>query len=308
MKRIDVCLACDDNYSKMAAAVILSALDNKNNDDELVFHILHANLSDAAKEFLRSLGNVELHKVDNSLFEPYFNNGVCKHVSIPTLYRLILPSLLPQIDKIIYLDCDLVVLKSLSPLFDSVSNDDNYIAAACVDYAQKHHYERMNFVKTDDNFYFNAGVILFNLKKMREENTQDKLFNYLKENFEHLSYSDQDVLNAVLFERVKKLPQEFNLLTPNIYFENTQDTTIAHFAGVKPWKVGFYNPYRELYWKYFIQAGADVKKFNQIKFWHKRIMQYFFYIKMYPLFFIKEDRRHNFMRIVKNIPWNFIVG
>lgn len=304
MKKLELCLSTDDNYAKYASTVICSANCNKSDDEELIFHILYSNLTDENIEKLASCGNVIFHKIDNAIFEPYFNNGVCKNVTIPTLYRLMLPSLLPNADRILYLDCDLIVLSSLWELFNVDLNEDQY--AACVkDLGSNEHIKRMGFEFSGDDFYFNAGVCLFNLKKMRHENIQDKMFDYLKQNWQKLSYSDQDVLNAVLYRHVKRMDKKFNFITYNFYFSNDINPVIAHFAGVKPWKVGFYNVYREMFWKYFLMTPfKDDKSQNMMKnsvlFMHNRICQILWYIKMYPLFFLNKSRISDFMRIVRN--------
>lgn len=307
MKKLDICLSTDDNYAKYAAVVIKSAQENKNSDEELVFHILHSHLEHDNMERLKQCGNVIFHKIDNSLFEPYFNNGVCKNVTIPTLYRLMLPSLLPEVNRILYLDCDLIVLDSLSYLFNTELSPAQY--AACVeDMGANLHMARMGFEQKPENFYFNAGVCLLDLEKMRRDNIEKKMFDYLKENYEHLSYSDQDVMNATLLGHVKKMERKYNFITINFYFSNDLHPSIAHFAGVKPWKIGFYNIYREKFWEYFMQTPfADDKKQirtkNMVHFMHNRLCQIFWHIKMYPCFFLKENRRTDLMRIIKNIEY-----
>ena len=309
MKKLELCLSTDDNYAKYAAVVITSATENKAQDEELVFHILYSNLKDENKEKLEKCGNITFHKIDNSLFEPYFNNGVCKNVTIPTLYRLMLPSLLPEVKRVLYLDCDLIVLKSLSEFYYTELKENQY--AACIeDLGAYLHMVRMGFEENEENFYFNAGVCLFNLEKLRENNIEEKFLNYLKTNWKHLSYSDQDVLNAVLLGHVKKMERKYNFLTPNLYFSNDLKPAIAHFAGIKPWKIGFYNIYREKFWEYFMKTPfcSDKKQIrarNRVLFMHKRFLQPLWFIKMYPCFFLKKGRRKDFMRIIADSEYHY---
>ena len=305
MKKLHICLSCDDNYAKYAATVISSIIKNKIVDEQHVFHILYSKLNDDNINKLSNFEGVFFHKIDESLFTPYFNNGVCKNVTIPTLYRLKLPSLLPDVDRILYLDCDLIVLSSLFGLYN-INLLDNQYAAAVPDLGFNLHMDRMGFKNSGDNFYFNAGVCLLDLSKMRRDNIEQKLFEYLIENWQHISYSDQDVMNAVLLGNVKMLDKKYNFITPNFYFLDNSNPVIVHFAGVKPWKSGFYNPYREIFWQYFMQTPfANDKKqiaiMNKIKFLHNKIFQIFYYIKMYPLFFLKKVRINDFMRIIKDV-------
>lgn len=301
MKKINICLSTDDNYAKYVQSVILSVLDNKAPDEEHVFHVLHSNLSDKSIEVL-SRYNVIFHKIDNEIFAPYFNNGACTHITIPTLYRLALPSILPDVDRVLYLDCDLVVLKSLSEFYFTELSDTQY--AACVsDYGNKFHMKRMNIPDNGKNFYFNAGVCLMDLSKMRRDSIEQKLFDYLKSNYKDLLFSDQDVLNTVLSGHTKRMDIKYNFISPNFYFSNDKDVVIAHFAGLKPWRIGFYNKYRVLFWHYYSMTdeGKTVeqqKLRRKIFFMHKWACQIFWYIKMYPFFYLKERRRKDFMRIV----------
>ncbi len=302
MNVMDVCLSTDDNYAKFAQCVIISILENKAPDDELVFHILHAGLNDNSIKAL-SRYNVVFHSVNSADFAPYFNNGgPCKHITLPTLYRLALPSILPDTKRVLYLDCDLIVLKSLGALYNTELSDNQY--AACVpDCGCEYHMQRLNIEDDGENFYFNAGVCLMDLDKIRRDNIEEKSFNYLRENYEKLMFSDQDVLNVVLKGHLKRLDERYNFISPNFYFSNEKDVTIAHFAGIKPWKTGFYNKYRELFWYYFSKTdeGKTLKwKVQKSKtlFMHKQLCQIFWYIKMYPLFMSKGKRRDNFMKII----------
>lgn len=303
MNRINVCLSTDDNYVKYASNVILSALSNKNPDDEYKFYILHSSLSDESKKILESYDGVELCPVDSANYAPYFNNSACPHVALPTLYRLSLPSILSEVDRVLYLDCDLIVLKSLAEFFSTELLENQY--AACVpDSCYKGHMKRMGMEDNGINFYFNAGVCLFDLAKMRRDNIEEKLFDYLKSNFKNLLFSDQDVLNDVLKGRVKQMDEKYNFISPNFYFSNEKDVVIAHFAGIKPWQIGFYNVYRELFWKYLSMTELGKTKELQaqkrkVLFMHRWFCQILWHIKMYPLFFFRKRRLNDFMRIVK---------
>ena len=166
MNRINVCLSTDDNYVKYASNVILSALSNKNPDDEYKFYILHSLLSDESKKILESYDGVELCPVDSANYAPYFNNSACPHVALPTLYRLSLPSILSEVDRVLYLDCDLIVLKSLAEFFSTELLENQY--AACVpDSCYKGHMKRMGMEDNGINFYFNVGISY--MKKRMDE-------------------------------------------------------------------------------------------------------------------------------------------
>ena len=108
MREINVCLACDDNYSKYAGVVIASALANSALKDNLCFYILDGGIKEENKakiNELKSIKNCEINfiSIDESLFEEYKKIKTHSYITIATYYRLKLPSLLPNVKKIIYL-------------------------------------------------------------------------------------------------------------------------------------------------------------------------------------------------------------
>ena len=106
--KINICLSCDNNYAKHAGVVIASILKNAAEADILAFYILDGGISDKNKtelESLKSLRKCEIVfiSIDNDLFIDYLNVKTHAYLSIAAYYRLKLGSLLPYIDKIIYL-------------------------------------------------------------------------------------------------------------------------------------------------------------------------------------------------------------
>ena len=121
--KINVCLACDDNYSKYAGVTIASILVNAAENDELEFYILDGGITQDNKSKLLSLRNIRegainFVKIDNEMFNDYLNIKTHDYIAIPTYYRLKLPTLLPNVSRVIYLDCDVVVNTSLNDLFN----------------------------------------------------------------------------------------------------------------------------------------------------------------------------------------------
>ena len=122
-KTINICLACDDNYSKYAGVVIASALANANEDDNLHIYILDGGITSVHKEEILSLKiikdcEITFVQIDESLFEDYKKVKTHSYISLATYYRLKLTSLLDYIDKIIYFDCDFIINSSLKELFN----------------------------------------------------------------------------------------------------------------------------------------------------------------------------------------------
>lgn len=246
--KINICLACNNNYSKYAGVVIASILSNANSTDDLNIFILDGGISDEQKEKIYSLKsindcNINFIKIDDSLFEDYKKIKTHAYITVATYYRLKLPSLLPNVDKIIYLDCDTIVTSSLIDFFNTDITD--YAIAGVLDISKK-------MLKKNPK-YFNAGVILMNLEFWRKQNLEKFIFNWGKENINNIKLGDQEILNEVLKNEVKIVNDEWNVQSSNFVNRSsyTNSPKIIHFvAKNKPWGGKSYSYHKNLYFKY----------------------------------------------------------
>lgn len=161
--KINICLACDDNYARYAAVVIASILKNAKQNDNLCIYILDGGIEEQNKEKILSLKNIKdceinFVKIDNEMFSEYLAIKTHSYISIPTYYRLKLPTLLPNVEKIIYFDCDIVVNTSLRELF-KVDMGDCVVVGV--------HDLKKSAVKKNST-YVNAGMLMFDIKKWRK--------------------------------------------------------------------------------------------------------------------------------------------
>lgn len=237
VNKINICFSCDDKYAQHLAVTIASILKNKAPDDILDFCILDGGISQVNKNKIMQLSdiadfNLEFVTVDNDLFK---NCPIQEwtHLSLTAYYRLILPELKVFWDKIIYLDCDIVVKTSLKELFNT-DLQDNYLAAV-QDISEKKHSERLLL-----NYYCNSGVIVFNAKKWRENKSSDVIFEWIKENKNKIVLHDQDILNAVFENKILILDKKWNAQIIREYnnetFNTWQNANILHFIHKKkPW-------------------------------------------------------------------------
>ena len=180
--------------------------------------------------------------------------------------RLLLSSMLPDLDKVIYLDCDLVVCKDLKSLWETDVND---VAVAMVPdlwYQDKGTLSRLGI----NNYYLNSGVIVMNLDYWRKHDVQNRLLSYIVDKGNELIFNDQDALNAILQDERRQLPVKYNV-TPYYFKRNLDnypkemheeirdariDPVVFHYAGpVKPWSLGCYVPGKKLFRKYQKESG-----------------------------------------------------
>ncbi len=268
--RINIALASDNNYAEHMAIAILSILENAKKSDKLCFYILDNGISREVKDvidfFIKK--NKALIKYFDLKNQPEFTNRFenCKvgdlHISITGYYRFMIAELMPKIDKIIYLDCDILVEKSLSDLY-KINIDDYYIGAVeDVGYA---HWRQTNPEMIHKFFYINSGVLLINAKKWREDNIGQKLLDYAIAG-ENIGYGqDQPVINVICKEKCLPLDYKWNVqdsfYRPGVevstnknkkaILEAAKNPFVLHFtAPVKPWNNYITLPKGELYLKY----------------------------------------------------------
>ena len=287
MTPINVCLACDNNYAKYAGVVVASVLANSKDDESLNFYILDGGISESKKTEILSLKSIkdckiEFVQIEESMFEDYKKVATHKYISIATYYRLRLATLLPEVERIIYFDCDMVVNSSLNNLFN-VELGENIIAGV----------RDINKRMLQQNpSYINAGMVLFDLNKIREENIEQKFYDYTNENFETIKMGDQTIINEVLKGRIKIVEDEWNVQSSN--FTNRSSYTkhpyIIHYvAKRKPWHFGSFSVHRQLYFKYLQMTPWKLNGFKEKFYWYylNQVMSLINYIIYRPLFLFR---------------------
>ena len=201
---------------------------------------------------------IKTYQITKSLFTDFPETGA---YSLACYLRLLAPTLLPKIDKALYLDCDLIVNGDIQELYN-INLEDYAVAAvhdATLSYNIVKDYLGYDYWKDG---YFNSGVLLMNLRYWRTHNLQNKLVEYL--NSHYVSLPDQDALNIVLHGCVKWIHPKWNchagyfafpplvIDSQKKYIKNLwTKAQIIHFTGpVKPWYRECVNPYKKAYLKY----------------------------------------------------------
>lgn len=270
MNSIPIILAADNNYAPYMSVAMISILENAKNNAFFDFFLL---VPDSFKEEYKNkiekdcsfYLNKELHFINmkNSFSQ---TKRMIEHISEQTYYRLLAAEILPQkYDKCLYLDIDVIVNSDLSQMFE-IDLADNYVAGVKApgyhfpDDGNRAYCEKIGIPSIEQ--YINAGVILLNLKKIRENNLTPILCEEALKNYPTV---DQDVINKMFYDRILHLPFKYNVMTPRVYnddsllqkcftFDEIQEARnnplIIHYADkVKPWN----NPFTimsDIWWKY----------------------------------------------------------
>lgn len=231
----------DGHYSVWVGTVMQSILEHT--DSRICFHILHdETLSSDNKYKLEKVAYngssiAEFHKIDENDFSVVKNQ--MSRFTIGAMFRCSLPKLLPDLNRIIYLDADLFVNRDIKELWDVDVRE--YCLAGVVDEGVNiHNYPRIlnKYPEIKKESYFNSGVLYMNLKKLREFGGLKKLvLDFLIENPE-AGLPDQDALNVLFHDKVLYLDDSWNQFVfmhrkDNVEKDNVEklDKAIFHYAG-----------------------------------------------------------------------------
>ncbi len=259
---IHITCSTDVNYMQHCMAMLCSVLEN-NQEHDITIHLLHHLLPKSCQDVLvemcdRYHQDIQFYDVDEDKLGPVHINHPA--LSIATYYRLLLPTLLDEsIERILYLDCDVIVLKDISELFNV--NLDDFGVAAVKDSCPYSNSHRMLIGLGVDSSYFCAGVLLINMKYWREHNSSEVMFDFIDKHSKELFFEDQDVLNYAfrnhwfqLSNKYGKSPLTIAVMDDNQksydYTDYLFDTSIIHYAThEKPW-LDIRIPNDQFYWKY----------------------------------------------------------
>lgn len=240
-KEIPIFFSTDDNYIPYLDVAVSSLIDNASKDHSYRIIVLNTGLQpeNMAMVKTRECPGFAIDFVDISQrvekIKSRFKNVY--HFSIVTYYRLFIASLFPQYDKILYLDCDLVVLGDISELYNT-DMGNNILCAAPEQFVQnttefRDYAEIALGVDPDD--YVNAGVLLINLKAFRRNNIEEKFIRLITEFDFDLLDPDQAYLNYLCRNKILVLPNGWNKEPMPLPCEGKKN--IVHYALYKkPWQ------------------------------------------------------------------------
>ena len=265
------------------AKVMLYSLSRFHEDADI--YLLYSSLSqEEIKDlelFLINKCKARLHPVCASGF--FTNVPLSSRYKKPELYyRILAPYLLPaELDRVLYLDADIIINGSLNEFYNQ-SFEDNYAAAV------RDRFENIDKVvllkeklglKIEDA-YFNSGVMLFNLALFRKKIKLEDIMALIEEKREALRYFDQDVLNCLLKNHIKLCSQEYNTQTypfDQSSLSDIKDTAVViHYTGLpKPWSPEYNGTLDYLYWKNSLNAGftQDYQDYWEKKFGSQEVEQ-----------------------------------
>lgn len=270
-----IVLSTDNGYVQHCAATLTSISQNNPNT---FFYILTEGLEEKNVHLLRNLAHsnkcdLEVLTVSKEFVDkvPMPDDKALSHISPATYYRLLISSLLPaSVDKVVYMDCDIIVRKSLDQLFEIDLTNYTLGAVFQDDPTLLQGDEQTRLGLSAEQGYFNAGVLIMNLAYWRENRVEEKLLEFMAKNHSNIRFHDQDVLNAVLGKQTLLISCNWNMLTVFLtralnnftsercvnYRKEVQggigkDPAVVHFVyRPKPWEWSCVHPFKSEYYKY----------------------------------------------------------
>lgn len=255
---IPIFFAADDNYAPFLSVAIISLLDKSDKNKFYKIHILNDNMS------LENIKKIKGLQISNSeiIFNSINNNLECINdrldnrlrpdiFTLTIYFRLFIPEMFKEYDKAIYIDSDVVLNSDISELYD-IDLGNNYIGA-CRDKSIIGIKEFENYftkgVGIDYRDYINSGVLLLNMKELRNKKLSDKFLYLLnKYHFENVD-PDQAYINFLCNGKIKYLDNAWDAM-PNLEKNKLENPKLIHYnLFFKPWHYDNIT-YEEYFWEY----------------------------------------------------------
>lgn len=285
--QIKIAFCFDENLVNQILVTVASLLDFKDRQD--VHYDIYCVCTGAAADVEPRLHEVINARDQESVLtmkvveNPYEDSYEVRQISSGAYLRLILHRILPEIDKIIYCDVDVLFQHDLSFMWETELN--GYVIAAikgAVNLADKWEWNSdrpyWKNLEAMKGKYINSGVLFLNLQEIREQQLERQWDKWAKEK---LYYQDQDILNLTCQNAIRYLPPKYNMLAymgsqdydrfvrEGIFSEAEckealEQPVIIHYAGDKPWK-RYDTNLGNLWWDYVnsqpdLQGLFDEKK------------------------------------------------
>lgn len=249
---MNIVFNCDNNYAPFLATTILSIITNT--PSLINFYVLDLDIKEDSKQKISEIvknsnNNITFISIDKELFLNL--PKTIDYISPVTYARLKVAEYLSHIDKVLYLDIDILVNGDLSLLWNI--DLDNYYLGGCIDpHIETYNISYKNIIGlSKEDKYINAGVLLMNLEKIRKLDLFEegiKLFRKIN----NMKYQDQDIINVIFKNNILYLNSRFNFTLnhrseitskfKNNIIDSTPPNTpilpiiIYHYVGhVKPW-------------------------------------------------------------------------
>lgn len=267
-------LSSDNNYAQHLGVALYSILDHNRDEEEVNIFVVDNDIKDENRQKLHLLEqqfkNAHLHFIAFGKWRDSLQLNMAWNISISSYARLFVASMLPEsVERVIYMDCDMVVTSSLRELWHT--DMQGLVIAAVQDDMPTRYKSAVGLASTEP--YFNAGLLLIDLKKWREQKCELACLDFIREHEGRVIHHDQGVLNGVFRGKWHRLSLQANIMTIHYIFtlrqimkyfrdespfyteqeitEAKRQPWILHFTPSftsRPWVGNCKHPLKSLYW------------------------------------------------------------
>lgn len=254
---MNICTSSNSKYTRYLYVMLTSLFEN-NRDDPITVFVLTCDLTQEDRSSLINLAKrcrqtVRFIDIDRGAFAHLPTNA---KISLESYFRLKMPELLPdEIDRALYLDVDIIVQGALREFYQLPMHGCSFAACPDFDQPELDLFRRELFHRTDHLGYFNAGVMLWDLHRVRQRYSFDDFMDAAEELGGDLPFHDQDILNYrscgdVLFLDGRK----YNYIAERYAHDadrlNADSALIIHYSGTNPWQLGRQSDLYVRWWDY----------------------------------------------------------
>ena len=284
---MNILVLVDDNYIGYCSAMLESLLTNNKKEAVTVFIIRNDMPSDKGLKVLDGVvrrfpeGELKPHQIDKDMLG-LFKDFNLREWPVETYFRIFAPWILDEdTQRILYLDSDIIVNRELSGFFHT--DMGGKLIAACRDTSIRTFENRLRFnakeqdrrelekiisdmVGDPESEYINSGVLLMDLKGIREKYRYEEITDFIYSVNDYLMYPDQDIINLFFADDILHVdPMLYNCQIGTVNYREEQNVLnnacIMHFTGGRPWNRDYRKHYSsavrgEVWWKYAVRSGA----------------------------------------------------
>ena len=275
---INIAVNFDNKYIYPLLTFLTSLLDNRADTTFYIIHIMNGNflgndtyikINSIIDKFGKSYCNVSFYNMSNQFIGATTGN----YISTAAYYRISLPSLLPDVDKCIYMDTDVINFEDLSEMYNIELSNNTYFCGPLDFYGMR---DELKLLKINTDKYMNSGITLMNLKAMKNNDIENKIREFVSHHF--LNHHEQTAINAICHNNFEILPSKysffalFNSTEQLINYNNEQNESYRyneseliqafyhpvslHYAGwVKPWHKEYIRSNKAYWWYYAKKSG-----------------------------------------------------
>lgn len=247
MVEYPVIFSTDDNYALYVTVTIQSLIETTGENQNLKIYVLYEKLCETTIAMFQKLQNsrlsITLKKVEKSVFEATYESD---YFTTAMYYRLVIAQLFPEYEKVLYIDCDIILKQNIAALFDLDLSD--YVLGVVYEFVDKRLEDYLVSIGYTHSNYFNSGVLLINCQEFSKHQIAEKCLYEIQKGMRY-KYPDQDILNIICAGLVYPIDTKWNFkpfysyITPSFskqdreqYEIDKKAPALVHYTtGFKPW-------------------------------------------------------------------------